>query len=69
MEKQLFRPLCNIDKLKFELPSNCKLSLEEFMNYIYKKKIYDKVEYINWLEPAQHKQISYIITQPNQDIQ
>ena len=69
LDGETARVLFNSDKLKFELPHNCKLSVEEFMNYIYKKRIFEKAEHIRWLEPAQYKQISSKIAQPTQDIQ
>ena len=69
LDGETVRVLLNDNKLKFELPYNCKLSVEELMNYIYKKRTFEKAEHIRWLEPAQHKQISSKIAQSNQDIQ
>ena len=69
LDGETVRVLFNSDKLKFELPCNCKLSVEKFMNYIYKKRIFEKAEHTRWLEPVQYKQISSKIAQSNQNIQ
>ena len=70
LDGETARVIFNSDKLKFELPIQLQIiSRRVHELYIYKKRIFEKVEHIRWLEPAQYKQISSKIAQSNQDIQ
>ena len=69
LDGEAIKNLYIADNLKFEITKGNRIIMEECIKCIYKGKIYEKAQHVNWLDTAQYEKIKTRLAERTHNVQ